>query len=67
MANTVNLRQARKEKTRAKKRTEGTEAALQFGQPKSERERLLAEMKRAQARFEAHKRDGGSGGDDSGA
>jgi len=57
MANTVNLKQARKEKTRAKKRAEAAENAARFGQPKAERERLLAEMKRALDRHAAHKRD----------
>lgn len=57
MSNTVNLRQARKEKTRAKKRVEGDENALKFGQSKAEKTQRLAEMKLARARFEAHKRD----------
>lgn len=57
MANTVNLRQARKEKTRDKKRAEGDANALKFGQSKEDKARRLAEMKLAQARFEAHKRD----------
>jgi hypothetical protein len=60
MANTVNLRQARKEKTRAKKRAEGTENAAKFGQSNAEKQQRLAEMKLAQARFAAHKREPGS-------
>lgn len=57
MANTVNLRQARKEKTRDKKRAEGNENAAKFGQTKAEKQQRLAEMKLAQARFAAHKRE----------
>ena len=57
MANTVNLKQARKEKTRAKSRADGDANALKFGQTKDEKARRLAEMKLAQQRFEAHKRD----------
>lgn len=62
MSTTVNLREARKSVKRAKKRTEGTENALKFGQTKAEKQARLAEFKRAQARFEAHKRDGGNDG-----
>ena len=57
MANTVNLRQARKEKTRDKKRAEGNENAAKFGKTKAEKQQRLAEMKLAQARFAAHKRE----------
>lgn len=69
MANTVNLRQARKEKTRAKKRAEADENAAKFGQPKSEKARLLAEMKLARERHEAHRREASAdpGKDGSGA
>lgn len=61
MANTVNLRQARKEKTRDKKRAEGNENAAKFGQTKAEKQQRLAEMKLAQARFAAHKRETSGG------
>ena len=57
MSNTVNLKQARKEKTRAKRRAEGSENALKFGHSKAEKQERLAELKRAQERFDAHKRD----------
>jgi hypothetical protein len=59
MANTVNLKQARKERTRAKKRSEADGNALKYGQTREEKARRLAEMKLAQARFEAHKREPG--------
>lgn len=57
MANTVNLKQARKEKVRAKKRSEADENAAKYGQTKSEKQRLLAEMKLARDRLAAHKRE----------
>lgn len=57
MANTVNLRQARKEKVRAQKRTAADANALKFGQSKSDKQRQLAEMKIALDRHAAHKRD----------
>jgi hypothetical protein len=57
MANTVNLKQARKEKTRAKKRAEADENAAKYGQSKAEKARLLAEMKLARDRHAAHKRE----------
>lgn len=61
MSNTVNLKQARKEKTRSEKRAQGDANALKFGQSKSDKQKALAEMKLAQARFQAHKIDRSDG------
>jgi hypothetical protein len=57
MSNTVNLKQARKEKIRAKKRGEGDANALKFGQSKAEKLQRMAELKRARAALDGHKRD----------
>ncbi len=60
MAEIINLRQVRKERTRAKKRVEGDENAARFGRSRALKALERARNERAEALLAAHRRDGGS-------
>lgn len=53
----VNLRAARKAKARAGKRAEGDANAAKFGRTKTQTAREAAEVARARAMLDAHKRE----------
>lgn len=57
MAELINLRQARKARTRAEKRAAGNENAARSGRTKAERSRESAEADKARATLDAHKRE----------
>jgi hypothetical protein len=55
MAEIVNLRAARKQADRAKKRVQADANAAKFGRTKAERERESAEAEKARQRLDAHR------------
>jgi hypothetical protein len=57
MAEIINLRQARKRKTRAGKEAKAAENRVAFGRTKEERRLSEAEKALAERRLEGHKRD----------
>jgi hypothetical protein len=57
MAEVVNLRTIRKQRTRAAERTDAAEHAAQHGQGKAERQRREAEAARAGAHLDGHLRE----------
>jgi hypothetical protein len=57
MAEIVNLRQARKTKTRADKAAKAADNRLAFGRTKAERELSEKERELADRRLEGHRRD----------
>ena len=57
MAEIVNLRQARKRKTRAERERTAEANRLKFGQPKAEKDRNRLEDARARRSHDAHRRD----------
>ncbi len=60
MAGVVNLRQARKAKQRKDDRAAADENAARFGRSKAQKALEKAENDRAEAKLDAHLRDGGS-------
>ena len=63
MAEIVNLRQARKGRTRVERERQAEENRLRFGRPKAERGREAILRGKAASFLEAHKRDNREGGD----
>ena len=59
MAEIVNLRQARKHKTRADKARTSEQNRAAFGRGKAERERDRQLAERAEQHLDGHRRDGG--------
>ncbi|HEV7874064.1 MAG TPA: DUF4169 family protein [Enterovirga sp.] len=57
MAEIVNLRRARKAKTKAEAEKHAAENRVRFGRTKGERERLAAEGELAARRVEGHRRE----------
>jgi hypothetical protein len=57
MADIINLRRARKDKTRADKQLVAAENRLKFGQPKSGRKLQTALRQQSEKNLDAHKRD----------
>lgn len=57
MADIVNLRQARKRKTRADRQREAEANRLKFGRPKAETEHRKLEEARSERAHEGHRRD----------
>lgn len=57
MADIVNLRQARKQKSRADRERAAEANRLKFGQPKAAKQRTRLEEARAQRAHEAHRND----------
>jgi hypothetical protein len=57
MAEVVNLRTIRKQRTRAAERTVAAEHAARHGQGKAERQRREAEAARAEAHLDGHLRE----------
>lgn len=53
----INLRQVRKERARAEKRTKGDENAAKFGQSKAEKALSQAEAARLARGLDGHKRE----------
>jgi len=62
-ADLVNLRQARKQRERMKKRSQGTENASKHGRSIAERRLENAREEKARGDFEAHRRVTDSDGD----
>ncbi|MBN2905999.1 MAG: DUF4169 family protein [Rhodobacteraceae bacterium] len=54
----INLRAARKARTRDEKRAKGDENAAKFGRTKGQKDREEAQAARARATLDAHKREG---------
>ncbi|MGO4386869.1 DUF4169 family protein [Microvirga sp. 2YAF29] len=59
MAEIINLRQARKNKTRADKEARADQNRISFGRTKTEKELTKAERELEQRRLDSHKRDDG--------
>lgn len=57
MAEVINLRQARKQLSRAKKRAEASENAAKSGRTKAQKTLETARAKKASADLDAHRRD----------
>lgn len=57
MADIINLRRARKDKTRADREMVAAENRLKFGQPKSERKLKDALQQQSEKKLDAHKRN----------
>lgn len=57
MSTVINLRQARKTRTRAEKRAKGDANAVKFGEAKPLRDAREAEQARSDHLHEAHRRD----------
>lgn len=57
MGDLINLRQARKARTRAEKRAAGDENAARSGRTKAERALERAEADKARAALDAHRRE----------
>lgn len=57
MAEIINLRRARKAKSREAADAKAAENRERFGRPKAERDRLRAEAQLAGRRLDAHRRD----------
>jgi hypothetical protein len=59
MAEIINLRRARKAKTRADAAKQADENRIRFGRSKDERTRIAAEAELAARRIEGHRREAG--------
>ena len=57
MSEIVNLRRARKQKSRAEAATEADAKRAKFGRSKAEKQGAAAEARRAEKHLDAHKRD----------
>lgn len=57
MAEIIRLRNARKQRDRAKKRAQGDENAIKFGQTREERQLGRARADKAARDLDAHRRD----------
>lgn len=57
MGDLINLRQARKARTRAEKRAAGDENAARSGRTKAQKALERAEAQKARAKLDAHQRD----------
>lgn len=60
MAEIIRLRQARKQRTRAKKRAQADENAVKFGRTKAERSLEAARTDKAARLLDGHLRDDGT-------
>ena len=60
MAEIINLRKARKARTRAEKEAVAAENRVAFGRTKAEKQRAEAEQRLAARKLEAHRRDDGA-------
>jgi len=59
VAEIVNLRQARKRRTRAEKDAQAEQNRMSFGRTRAEREASAAKAELEARRLEGHRRDGG--------
>ncbi|MFB9222132.1 DUF4169 family protein [Paracoccus cavernae] len=62
----INLRQARKDRERAKNRAKGDENAAKFGRTKAERQLNGAQAAKAESRLDGHRIEAPPGGADGG-
>ncbi len=57
MAEPIKFRQAKKRQERAKKRAQGEENAVKFGETKAQRQARERDAARARAQLDAHRRE----------